>query len=401
MDHIIYDMLKTARSSMNAVSRLKVGTAGGLVGGFSIFLIIFMIDFGLGLQAGSFYKVVGLPVGLGGLPATIFGMISHMLTASLIGAVYFYFSGVHPKLEITSWKKGTISGTVTAVAVYGIFFLPMTMFLIEPSIQLASTDTESMITTLTNVEASQLLNMMDIIVIGALEMHIVFGLIMGIFCGVMMDRIVNEKMFNVSKMIKFVTVSIILATALIGIYYGTVQGMFAAQTEEVTSRLQNLQEGLTYAKFVDLGEKEQKELINKMSPETRRIVIQHAKSFNSQINEGLNTITNGVPPDQVRFLQDSKIDGVKGNQAEGRAMVVTAGDEKYLRFVDFKVTNGIDLHVYLTKGGDISSGINIGKLKATEGDQNYLISGINTKVYNVVIIYDKQFETYYASATLN
>ncbi len=64
---------------------VKIGTVSGLVGGFAIFLSIFMIDLSLNAGQGTFYKVVGLPLGVSGIPAILVGMILHMLTAALVG----------------------------------------------------------------------------------------------------------------------------------------------------------------------------------------------------------------------------------------------------------------------------------------------------------------------------
>ncbi len=64
------------------------------------------------------------------------------------------------------------------------------------------------------------------------------------------------------------------------------------------------------------------------------------------------------------------------------------------------MTNGIGLHVFLTKAGDVSTGYEIGRLKANVGSQNYEITGIDTNEYNILVIYSKSFDIYYASANL-
>ena len=71
-----------------------------------------------------------------------------------------------------------------------------------------------------------------------------------------------------------------------------------------------------------------------------------------------------------------------------------------MHFQDFEVTNGPDLHVYITTGSDISSGIDLGKLKGSIGDQNYDLSGVDLKTYDTIVIYSKPFQIHFAMAKL-
>jgi len=152
--------------------RVQTGCVAGLVGGFAIFVSIFVIDLSLGANQGTFYKVVGLPAGITGIYATLFGMILHMATAALIGTVFGIGSGIHKLLEVSSIKKGAIAGIVTSLVVFLVFFMPISTLLIIPLLQ---SNTAEM------GEASQLLVSMEMIMIGSLELHIVFGIVMGTF----------------------------------------------------------------------------------------------------------------------------------------------------------------------------------------------------------------------------
>src|SRR2546428_5924774 len=40
--------------------------------------------------------------------------------------------------------------------------------------------------------------------------------------------------------------------------------------------------------------------------------------------------------------------------SKGKAIIISAGKVAFLRFQDFEVTNGPDLHVYMTSGDNIS-----------------------------------------------
>ncbi|MEM3006502.1 MAG: hypothetical protein QXW37_01610 [Candidatus Nitrosotenuis sp.] len=159
----------TMTSRLSFSKRAQIGCVAGLAGGFAIFVSIFVIDLGLGAH-GAFYKVVGFAAGLDGIEATLFGMVSHMLTASLIGTVFGLGSGMHKILDIHSIKKGALGGISTGLAVFFAFFVPITTFLIVPLIQENK-----------QIATDTLISNMNLIMIGAIEMHVVYGIVMGAF----------------------------------------------------------------------------------------------------------------------------------------------------------------------------------------------------------------------------
>ena len=393
---------KGERQSTTSLDRIKIGIAGGLAGGFSVLLSIFAIDSYLGTIPGTFYKVVGLPLGFDGIPATLFGLISHMLTAALIGTIFCYCSGLHPKLELTSSKKGAFAGAVSAIVVYAVFFIPITLFVIQPSLEAGMEDESGIISTLSNIESVKLVKNMDLIIWSSLEIHMVFGIIMGIFCAMAIDVTAREKPYKVRKMLKIVTIGVILGTATLGSYYAIVPEYSPPEVpDKITLQLNQLQEGLNYAKFTDMKEDEQIILVKQMPSETRELIINKARNFGSEIDEDMSVITKNLESsDDLKYVKTAKFQGLKGNKAEGMAMIISAGKLDYLRLDDFFVTNGIGLHVYVTKAGDVNSGYDLGQLKATQGDQNYQLPVINTDEYNIVVIYSKPFDLYYASANL-
>ncbi len=61
-----------------------------------------------------------------------------------------------------------------------------------------------------------------------------------------------------------------------------------------------------------------------------------------------------------------------------------------LRLENFKATNGLDLYVYLATDNHASEFVNLGKLKANNGNQNYNIpENTNLEKYNKVLIWCK------------
>lgn len=160
--------------TLSVIQRAKIGCVAGLVGGFAIFVSIFAIDLSMGSGQGSFYKIVGLAIGSSGVEATLLGMVSHMLTAALIGTIFGIGSAMHKRLDITSIKKGALAGATTGLVVFFAFFIPISVFVIMPIIQSGAITGES----------QMLLANSDLILISSIELHVVYGIVMGAFFGI-------------------------------------------------------------------------------------------------------------------------------------------------------------------------------------------------------------------------
>ena len=66
------------------------------------------------------------------------------------------------------------------------------------------------------------------------------------------------------------------------------------------------------------------------------------------------------------------------------------------------VTNGPDLHVYLTSVHDsiIQNGKDLGLLKASEGDQSYFLGRVGRTKLDTVMILSPAFRIVFGTATL-
>ncbi|WP_042685622.1 hypothetical protein [Candidatus Nitrosotenuis chungbukensis] len=170
----------------------KIGCVAGLVGGFALFSSFFWIDSEVGVPFGTFYKMVGMAVGLHGLYAIAFGFIAHMLVASLIGATFCICSIMHKMLHISSVPKGIVAGAVTGIEVYAIFFMPITIYVMMPMIA----DHASGLYAVTEGDmqiARTLVQASDKILWGSLVLHVLFGAVMGLFSSMMLYEDYNMK----------------------------------------------------------------------------------------------------------------------------------------------------------------------------------------------------------------
>lgn len=113
-------------------------------------------------------------------------------------------------------------------------------------------------------------------------------------------------------------------------------------------------------------------------------------------------------PEQI--TQGTFIGADRFHQGSGMAALYTLEDgSSIVRFEDFEVTNGPDLHVLLTEHpnpqnrSDIHSGeyIDLGQLKGNVGNQNYTLpSDIDPQTFSSVVIYCEPFSVVFATASL-
>lgn len=98
------------------------------------------------------------------------------------------------------------------------------------------------------------------------------------------------------------------------------------------------------------------------------------------------------------------------HRGSGTATVYQLEDGSHvLRFEDFRVTNGPDLRVLLSKAADIANKgefqqydyVELDRLKGNIGNQNYVIpADLNVSDYGTVVIYCKPFHVLFSVASL-
>lgn len=98
----------------------------------------------------------------------------------------------------------------------------------------------------------------------------------------------------------------------------------------------------------------------------------------------------------------------RSHPAEGRAVVLSDGDRRFLRFEEFATDNGPDLFVYLSTAppdapeGDFDDDfVDLGRLKGNIGDQNYEIpADVDLGEHTTVVIWCKRFSVAFGAAPL-
>ncbi|TLX80907.1 MAG: DM13 domain-containing protein [Thaumarchaeota archaeon] len=204
-------------------------------------------------------------------------------------------------------------------------------------------------------------------------------------------------------MLRGIIIAVIVGTAAMGVlYFGGPIILSKTVTDPLQHALDQIQAGLTYDKFVNMVDSQRNAIIDKMPQKTIDLMMDEAKKFPTTVSESMQEMISKISSNtqSVIFSKQGEFVGL-GHEAKGKAEIISVGKIAFLRFENFEVTNGPDLHVYMTSDGNVTSGIDLGKLKGSKGDQNYALNGIDIKTYHVVVIYSQPFHVYFAEAKLS
>lgn len=115
------------------------------------------------------------------------------------------------------------------------------------------------------------------------------------------------------------------------------------------------------------------------------------------------TVDEALPTASAEFPAGKFVGSGDGiHEVEGDALIIKLEDgSQYVRFENFKSTNGPDLYVYLATDDKASDFVNLGLLKGNIGNQNYEIPEVvDLSKYNKVLVWCKAFSILFGSAEL-
>src|SRR5918911_597826 len=170
-----------------------------------------------------------------------------------------------------------------------------------------------------------------------------------------------------------------------------------------------------YQKFVSMNEEDRINAAKQMNQRGKNMVMIGAAQINNTMNENVLK-----PAGVVNEQQQSNITttaaavtatrtgyfigaGDGFHNVEGLAKVIPLDDGglTVLRLENFKSTNGPNVHLYLATDKTASNFIDLGRLKANNGNQNYNIPvGTDLAKYNMALIWCKDFSVLFGSAQL-
>ncbi len=214
---------------------------------------------------------------------------------------------------------------------------------------------------------------------------------------------------NLSKKITLLTVAIILA-AVVTLYLASPLFISTEVNEPFPPNSAAL---VSFEKFSTMTEEQRTKAAENMSTSQKtELMIQYANS-DSNTTTTSNT-TNIIDEAMSQSVNISKLnnslilgsligvnDGIHNAEGTAKIIPLQKEDTNVLRLEDLKVTNGPDLYVYLSTDKSASDFVNLGKLKANNGNQNYNIPPhTDLTKYDTVLIWCKAFSVLFGSTEL-
>jgi hypothetical protein len=110
----------------------KYGAIAGAVATWSISSILALSEAGMSLPIGAFYSIIGIALGMDNvITASYLGFGLHIVAGTLMGALAG--AGI-VRLVSHSLFRGMLAGMTTGMIIWLIVFIPVTLFLVQPSI---------------------------------------------------------------------------------------------------------------------------------------------------------------------------------------------------------------------------------------------------------------------------
>lgn len=203
-------------------------------------------------------------------------------------------------------------------------------------------------------------------------------------------------------------IGIIIAAIVIPIGIYTLSPLFI--NTEINEPLPSLssESSIGFEKFMAMTEEEKINAAKNMTVEEKDMIMRTAAEQDTIINETMTSTKDSSKNTEQNENKNILVGDFMGvndgiHNAEGKAKILTLSDgSQIIRLEEFRSTNGPDVHLYLSTNKQASDFIDLGRLKANIGNQNYQIP-VNTDYnkYNYVLIWCQPFSVLFGSAQLS
>lgn len=201
---------------------------------------------------------------------------------------------------------------------------------------------------------------------------------------------------------------IIIAAIVIPIGIYTLSPLFI--NTEINEPLPSLssESSIGFEKFMAMTEEEKINAAKNMTVEEKDMIMRTTAEQDTIINETMTSTMDSSKNTEQNENKNILVGDFMGvndgiHNAEGKAKILTLSDgSQIIRLEDFRSTNGPDVHLYLSTNKQASDFIDLGRLKANIGNQNYQIP-VNTDYnkYKYVLIWCQPFSVLFGSAQLS
>lgn len=203
-----------------------------------------------------------------------------------------------------------------------------------------------------------------------------------------------------------IIIGIIIAAIAIPVGTYTISPLFInTEINEPLPLLADKESTADFVIFMAMTGDQKRNAAKNMTVEEKDMIMKMAAEQDTAINE---TMTNAIVINQNREENKNLLvgnfrgvnDGI--HNAEGKVKILALSDgSQILRLEDFKSTNGPDVHLYLSTDKQASDFIDLGRLKANIGNQNYQIPiNADFNKYKYVLIWCQPFSVLFGSAQL-
>lgn len=201
-----------------------------------------------------------------------------------------------------------------------------------------------------------------------------------------------------------IIIGIIIAAIVIPIGIYTISPLFInTEINEPLPPLLSSESSIGFEKFMTMKEDEKINAAKKMTKKEKDMIMRTAAEQNTTIDETMTMNINQSTPNTTGLIGNFIGVGDGIHKAEGLAKILTLSNgSQILRLEDFRSTNGPDVHLYLSTDKQASDFIDLGRLKANIGNQNYQIPlDTDFNKYKYVLIWCQPFSVLFGSAQLN
>jgi hypothetical protein len=201
-----------------------------------------------------------------------------------------------------------------------------------------------------------------------------------------------------------IIIGIIIAAIVIPIGIYTISPLFInTEINEPLPTLLSSESSIGFEKFMAMTENEKLDAAKNMTVKEKDMIMKMAaEEQDTTINETM-TININHSTQNTGLIGDfmGVNDGI--HNAEGKVKILRLSDESQIvRLEDFRSTNGPDVHLYLAIDKQASDFIDLGRLKANIGNQNYQIPlDTDFNKYKYVLIWCQPFSVLFGSAQLS
>jgi hypothetical protein len=179
------------KNSEGLFGTVKVGFGAGLVAGCALFSSFLSIDQQINIPHGTFYKTIGIPMGVEGMAAVGIGLMMHMVVAALIGISYNVAASYWRTFRIVTVPKGILTGAVTGAIVFSLAFLPLHTAVMMPILESELNSTESLLNIMPEEREAlvELIANNEFVLWYSALLHVLFGAVLGLMSGFLLhDR---------------------------------------------------------------------------------------------------------------------------------------------------------------------------------------------------------------------